>query len=467
MRKEIDLPYNYEPRGYQLPLCRALDEGYKRAVAVWHRRSGKDKSLLNIMVKEAFKRVGIYYYFFPTYKQGRMILWDGVDRDGFAFLNHIPEDLRASTNNQEMKIKLTNGSMIQVVGTDDIDRIVGTNPVGCVFSEYALQRPEAWDFIRPILRENDGWAIFNFTPRGLNHGYSIYKMAVESDDWFCELLDVNMTLRPDGSPVITLDMIEKERAEGMSENMIMQEYYCDFTASSDDVLIGLDLVMAAAGKVFHPSSYMFSPKVLGVDVARYGDDRSVIAVRQGLVSYGFKKFKGANNMEIADVVANMIMKLKPEATFIDAGRGEGVIDRLRQLGFDVVEVNFGATKGVDPHYVNKRAEMWDGIRKWLMSGGAIPDDMELRTDLSIPTYSFDAQGRLKLMAKDKMKELYGYSPDCADALALTFAAPVAAQSDKLVPPHLGKGSKTDYNMLEANAPKDNRQSKTEYSMFDN
>ncbi|HPJ97015.1 MAG TPA: hypothetical protein PK022_06865 [Syntrophales bacterium] len=223
---EITIPYNFQPRGYQTPLYNCVADGFKRAVAVWHRRSGKDKTLLNLIVKEAHKRIGVYYYFFPTYNQGRKVLWDGIDRDGFRYMDHIPEALRGATNQQEMKIRLKCGSIIQIIGTDNIDAIMGTNPVGCVFSEYSLQNPEAWDLIRPILAENGGWAVFNYTPRGRNHGYVLYEMAKNNPEWFCELLTVD-----DTGGVVTPATIQAEREAGMSEEMINQEFYCSFEAA--------------------------------------------------------------------------------------------------------------------------------------------------------------------------------------------------------------------------------------------
>jgi phage terminase large subunit len=151
MPKEITIPFNFEPRSYQVPLLSAIDSGVKRAVSIWHRRSGKDKTLINLVAKKMFERVGTYYYFFPTYSQGKKILWDGMDRMGMKFTDHIPSAVRKRTNDQEMKIEIVNGSMFQVIGTDNIDSIVGTNPIGCIFSEYSLQNPKAWDFVRPIL----------------------------------------------------------------------------------------------------------------------------------------------------------------------------------------------------------------------------------------------------------------------------------------------------------------------------
>ncbi len=218
----ITIPYNFEPRVYQLPVLKAMDGKIKRGVAVWHRRAGKDKSSLNFMIKKMFERVGVYYYFLPTYQQGKKIIWDGIDGNGFKFTHHFPKNIIKKKNEAEMKIELVNGSIFQVIGTDNIDSIVGTNPVGCIFSEYALQNPLAWDFIRPILRENKGWALFVYTPRGENHGYDLYEMAKKNPDWFCEKLTIEDT----GS--VTKEDIDKDRREGMSEDLIQQEYYCSF-----------------------------------------------------------------------------------------------------------------------------------------------------------------------------------------------------------------------------------------------
>ena len=223
---EIILPHKFTPRPYQLPVFRAVDNGFKRAVCVWHRRAGKDKSLLNILISQAFKRVGSYFYLFPKYTQARKVIWDGMDRAGMPFLKHIPEELRASKpNSTEMKVKLIGGSIFQLVGSDNFDVIMGTNPVGCVFSEFALQDPRAWDFIRPILAENDGWAIFNYTPRGKNHGWNLYKNASKNPAWFSELLTV------DDTGAITPEAVQAERDAGMNEDLVQQEFYCSFEAA--------------------------------------------------------------------------------------------------------------------------------------------------------------------------------------------------------------------------------------------
>jgi len=231
----LTIPYKYTPRRYQVGIFKHSDMGLKRFVAVWHRRAGKDKSMLNFTIKKMMERDGVYFYFFPTFAQGRKILWDGIDRDGMPFVDHFPPEIVISRNNSEMKVIMETAaghSIFQIVGTDNYNSIMGTNPVGCVFSEYSLQNPLVWDFIRPILTENGGWALFNYTPRGKNHGWELYEMAKDNPKWFCQLLTVGKTKRPDGSPVISLEAIQDERDSGMDEDMIQQEYYCSFDAAN-------------------------------------------------------------------------------------------------------------------------------------------------------------------------------------------------------------------------------------------
>lgn len=221
------IPYKFNPRPYQIPIFQAVEQGYKRLISVWHRRAGKDKTFFNIMVREAVQKVGLYYYLFPTYAQGRKILWEGIDGNQFRNLDHIPKEMVKSRDNQEMKIELTNGSIIRVIGTDRIDTIVGTNPIGCIFSEYSLQDPTAWDFIRPILDENGGWALFNFTPRGKNHAYRLLESAKQNPEiWYTSILNVEDT------QAIPADVLERARLEIIEKNgddaIFRQEYYCDF-----------------------------------------------------------------------------------------------------------------------------------------------------------------------------------------------------------------------------------------------
>lgn len=246
----ISLPYNFEPRDYQIEhALEPFDRGKSRLVEVWHRRAGKDKTALNIMAREMFRRRGVYYYVLPTYSQGRKIVWEGIDAQGFKFLDHIPPELRKRMNNQDMIIETVNGSVFRVVGSDNIDSVVGTNPVGMVFSEYSLHDPRAWDLFRPVLRENGGWAIFPYTPRGRNHGYRLYKAAEEwakdpTSEWYGSRLSILDT------GILNEQDIELERMSGMDDDLIQQEFYCSFAVGARGAYYAKEMEIArTAGRV--------------------------------------------------------------------------------------------------------------------------------------------------------------------------------------------------------------------------
>lgn len=216
----------FKPRPYQINLLKAFDRGTRRLIMLYHRRAGKDIVCLNLVIAEMAMNVGNYYYAFPTYAQAKKALWEGRGKDGVKYLDYFPKILlQGKPNDTEMKIKFKNGSLFQVVGLDDVDKLVGTNPKGIVFSEYSLQNPKGWEYMRPVLAENRGWAIFNYTPRGKNHGYKLYEMAKQNPQWFVEKLTV------DDTNVLTIADIDEERKSGMSEDMIQQEFYCSFISA--------------------------------------------------------------------------------------------------------------------------------------------------------------------------------------------------------------------------------------------
>ena len=264
----ITLPHNYRPREYQLPVLSAMrtaqnPQGKLRGCAVWHRRAGKDKTFLNYMIPRMAERIGAYHYYFPTASMGRDILWDGMDRDGFKYLDHFPREFISRTNTTEMMIECVNGSIFKIRGTDKREPI-GVNPVGCVFSEFSRQNPAGgWDLVRPILAENDGWALFNFTPRGKNHAYRLYRMAQANPEWFCQILRANET------GAISKEAIEAERASGMSQELIEQEFYCSFEAGVEGSYYGRSMAkLWAWGQIgsvpWEPKSPVYSAWDLGI-----------------------------------------------------------------------------------------------------------------------------------------------------------------------------------------------------------
>lgn len=169
-----------------------------------------------------------------------------------------------------------------------------------------------------------------------------------------------------------------------------------------------------------------SPCILGVDIARFGDDQSVIRGRKGRDGRVIRpiKWRGMDTVFSAGKIAEAITLYQPDAVFIDGGGvGGGVVDILKSRGFRVIEVNFGAQARQSLKYANKRAEMWGDMRDWLATG-AIDADQQLADDMQAPEYGFDKDGRLLLEKKADMKKRGLASPDDGDALALTFAASV-------------------------------------------
>ena len=199
-----------------------MQEDFKRGILVVPRRNGKDILSWNILIAKAMQKVGLYFYMAPFYNQVRQIIWEGFDRNGRRFLDYIPAELNVRSTKLDMRIDLVNGSQIKLQGSDQIDRIVGTNPRGIVFTEFSLHKPAAWEYLRPILAENGGWAIFNGTPRGLNHFYNLYQKANKSDEWYCQFLT------RDDTGVPTLEAIQEDIDSGMPEELAKQEYYCSF-----------------------------------------------------------------------------------------------------------------------------------------------------------------------------------------------------------------------------------------------
>lgn len=215
---------SFKARELQKPLIDALLKGNKkRLLAVWPRRFGKDLTAFTATYLYALKKVGLYLYLLPTYRQARLVLFDGITIDGKRIIDSIPTELVSSKHIQDMKIKLVNGSTIMFAGSDSYDRLMGVNAAGIVFSEYALQDPRAYQYLRPVLTAANGWALFISTPRGKNHLWSMYNVASQSDEWFCSRLTVKDTQH------VSVYDIEREIAMGeMSSDLAQQEYYCSF-----------------------------------------------------------------------------------------------------------------------------------------------------------------------------------------------------------------------------------------------
>lgn len=266
----VVLPNDFDPRPYQRRYMRYFDLGGKRAVWVVHRRGGKDLTALHQTGKMMHKRKAAYWHVFPTAEQGRKAIWEGFRKDGKRIMENVfPAAIRKSPRaflpNAEMVVELKCGSIWRLMGSDKME-VVGAGPAGVVFSEFALAKPKTWDLIRPMLRENDGWASFITTPRGNNHAKKLYDVAKADPSWFSELQTLYDTRAYDPEQTIA-----EERSSGMPEALIRQEYLCDWTAANVGSVWG-DLleVLEKSGRVCafdHPKGRIFTAWDLGLSDA--------------------------------------------------------------------------------------------------------------------------------------------------------------------------------------------------------
>ena len=422
----VKIPYT--PRH---PKVHALLESYRFITVVAHRRFGKTVLAVNHLIKGAAtckRRAGRFGYIAPFLNQAKMIAWD--------YLRYYTAPIPGiKVNASELSVILPNGSMIRIFGADNPDALRGGYFDIVVLDEVAQMKPEVWhEIIRPALADRKGSAVFIGTPKGQNIFKELFDRGLKGDDpeW------TSVMYRADETGVIEERELASLKAE-MSDNAFRQEFLCDFSAESDDILIPIDLVSVAVKRQYVERDIAYAPVVIGVDVARFGDDATVFFKRQGLVAFPPVVIRKLDNMAVADRLVSFIVENRPDAIFVDAGAGAGVIDRVRQLGCTVTEVAFGG-RALSEKYRNRRAEMWIEMAAWLRSGGQIPDHATLKADLSAATYLFDTSGKMVLESKEKIKERLGRSPDLADALALTFAAPVRKSDNRV--------ERVEYNPLD-------------------
>lgn len=425
---EITLPNNWDPRPYQMPCWTYLERGGKRAVVRAHRRWGKDDICLHWTAVAAMRRAGTYWHCLPEYAQARKAIWQQVNpHTGKRRIDEaFPPAIRKKINDQEMRIEFLNGSTWQLVGSDSYDSLVGSSPAGIVFSEYALAKPESWDFFRPMLAENGGWALFVSTVRGRNHFYQIGEYAKTRDDWYF----IDSTV--DTTGVFSRETLDRELSEliaawgeeiGLAK--FRQEYHNDPDVGTFAAFISSSMVQR--GVQYQSVGHETEAIVWGLDVARQGSDWSALIQRQGRKVDVVDRWHEPDSMRLASLVAGLWDTRRPDMLFVDGGGvGGPVADRLKQLipREAVAEVNFGWRANDSAKYANKRAEMWGKAKDALSVGLDLPDHKDLIEELSFPEFAFTAKNQIILEKKEAMSARGLHSPDHADGLVLTFAEPV-------------------------------------------
>lgn len=460
-----EIVIDYSPRAPQWQIHDAMDS-HRYALILSHRQLGKSVCAVNQVIKSAVRLklpYGRFFYVGPYLKQVKTIAWSYLKRYG----RPIPG---IKINETELTLKLPDkpgisdsGAYIKLVGADNPDAIRGSYADGVIIDEDAMCKANLYtEIIRPMILARHGWVAFFSTPKGQNHFYQLYKffkkkIYIEKDPeyWIGVFKASETGIIPE---------IEYNDIKAVTPaNILAQEYECDFLAACSNTLISPALVEAACNREYNAVKIADAPVVIGIDPARFGDDSSVIVVRQGLCLLTADEFEGLDNVVVARKVLELAEKFKADAIFCDAGQGAGIIDILRHEDLYVHEVNFASKPNNPLSYLNRRAEIWDQMRIWLESGASIKLGAEkksiterLAPELSTPAYDYVPGTNIKrLESKDSIKGRLGWSPDVADALAVTFSEPVKKA-----------GNTSNYNYNYNNSGRGRRTVKADYDPLD-
>lgn len=423
----VIIPNNWNPRPYQLPVLSYFANGGKRAVLVWPRRHGKDDVCLHLTAIQLMKKPGTYWHMLPQYSQARKAIWDAVDahtgirRIDWAF----PKEIRSSTNDTEMKIVFKNGSVWQLCGSDNYDSLVGSGCAGIVFSEYALCKPESWGYLKPILDENGGWAVFNSTVRGQNHFTQLAHYAAGNPDWLYS------NVKASEAGVFTPEQLQKIKEEYISqygkeqgEGMFLQEYENDenaFIATFNSVF------GQGAGQRMRekPQPAEVVCRVAGIDLARFGGDNNVIFVADrradgSLVESEVVAWAGTDAVFSQGKIAEVLTRAKVDQCSMDGdGVGGPIIDNVRALcdGKRIVFEEYHNTPLTGP-YANRTTQGYFELARDAEAGKVFLRDDRVISELGARMYEFNTKGQRVLQQKKEWRKESGKSPDFADAAVM-------------------------------------------------
>lgn len=413
----------YSPR---YPEVHEKFESCRFCVLVAHRRFGKTVLAVNHLIRQAVRsgrRAPHFGYVAPFRTQAKAVAWD--------YLKHYTKNFPGrKVNETELAVTLPSragGARVRIFGADNPDALRGLYFDGIVLDEVAQMKPDVWEeIIQPALADRQGFAVFIGTPKGVNLFSQLYFHAVEEEaagsrQWgaLCYPVTATNALAPEAVADLKREL---------SDAKYRQEMLCDFTASADDALISLDDVNAAVARLPDMELAREWPIVIGVDVARFGEDSTVFFPRRGLCALKPRVIRKRSNTDVARMLAAFINELNPSNVNVDQGQGTGVIDLVKELcpGAAVTEVPFGSQAMDGRRFANRRAEMWTAMRDWLGNASLPKEESQaLAAELTAPRYSYDPSGRIRLEAKEEIKKRLKHSTDLGDALALTFAVKVA------------------------------------------
>lgn len=432
-----------------------LATGKVRAIILKGRQQGCSTYIEGRLYWRVTHRFGVRAFILTHDADATNNLFDMAKR----YHEHCPSLVRPSveaSNSKELIFAgLDSGYKLGTAGNKAVGR---SSTVQLLHSSEVAYQPNAAEHAKGIMQTvpNDpGTEIFlESTANGIgNYFHEQWQLAESGESEFLPIFipwywQDEYTRTADVPLVATPDEEELTRLYGLTAGQLQwrrlkitelsvggidgQKAFCQeypnnateaFQLTGEDSFIKPSIVMAARKGLAEP----YGGLILGVDPARFGDDRSSIIRRKGRVAYGLESYRKKDTMELVGIVVQIINNEKPDKVCIDiGGLGAGVFDRLAELGHRdiIVAVNAGSTPLNQKRYFNKRAEMWGTLLEWLMDNpNQIPDNDTLHADLCNVRYSFDSNSRLKIEKKEDMKKRGIRSPDEADALCLTFALP--------------------------------------------
>lgn len=422
-------PLEYRPWQQKVQAARR-----RFTVIALHRRAGKSVYACAELISSALHCTvpnAKYAYISPFKSQTKQIAW-GVFKDLLSSI--IGESQKLTARNpkavplvslHESYLIITfpqNNVSIHLLGADDPDSLRGQEYFGVVFDEVAQLKPEIWrEVMQPSLMSTHGWALFIGTPKGINlfselfdHGLSVNSQLYP--EWISHKFTCYETQALAASEIEAY----AEELGGADSNVFRREMLCDFDAGADDQLIKIEDVNNSVARHYAQS---YGETIMGVDVARMGGDKAVLCVRQGDVILDIIQYPGQELTQLASYVYDAYLQYpQTSKIFIDStGVGAAMPDILAayRIPAAIHGINF-ASGPSDKMFLNRRAEMWYRMAEWVRNTGRIPNIPELKKELAAPTYSYNEANRIKLEDKESIRKRLGFSPDLADAMALTF-----------------------------------------------
>ena len=398
---------SFRPHKWHLHILKAFDDKTARFfMLVWHRRSRKTTLALNILIRECVKNPkSMYAYVAPTYVQAKNIVW----RDPHMLDNYLPKELVKRKNESELYVEFTNGSVLKILGSDKPDALRGPDWCGIVFDEFALMKREIWEeILRPVLTQNaNRWAIFAFTPKGVNYAHELWVKSQEWPGWMRSMLKASE------SELLEKGELEQARLE-TTDALYNQEMECSWVSREEKSMITSEMIDALdSNTLFHETE----KSVVACDPSEGGDECVIHAIHNTKILETIKLHEN-DSMKIAGTMVSLAYAhgIKDYAVD-DIGIGKGIKDRLAEQGHNVMGIRSSEAAFDTEHFYNRRTEMWWYVADLIKNKLCEPiKDFELKGQLVAPKYEvIDSSGKIRLEPKKYTKDLLGRSPDNADA----------------------------------------------------